>query len=258
MKSTLVFLFSWSIIMLAIQCNTPKSIKSDSQPVSHQLWNELLQKHVKANGLVNYQGFKADEEKLNKYLQILSNNHPNTKNWSEQEQIAYWINAYNAYTIDLILQHYPLTSIKDITNLNIPFISSPWDIKFIEIEGQKYDLNNIEHGILRKQFNEPRIHVGVNCASISCPNLPTYAFTADELDKQLNKRMIAFLSDTTKNKITRDSIKVSKIFNWFKGDFTKNGQTLVEFLQPYTKITIKSDADIEYLDYNWNLNEYEP
>ena len=222
--------------------------------VSHELFNSLLKKHVAATGKVNYQGFIQDSTQLNRYLQLLSNNVP-APSWSRNDQLAYWINAYNAFTIQLIIRNYPLKSIKDIgSRIQIPFVNSPWDIKFIRLGKELYDLNNIEHDILRSKFNEPRIHFAIVCASVSCPKLLNQAYTAEKLDQQLNEQAKAFINDPARNQISPDNIQVSRIFSWFKGDFTKQG-SLISFLNQYTQVKINADARVSYLDYNWQLNE---
>ncbi len=230
-----------------------KESQSNSKPISHTGWDKLVQKHVTETGVVNYQGFIADSVALSVYIKLLSSSHPNTKNWSEKERLAYWINAYNAFTVKLIIDHYPIKSIKDIKS-GIPFVNSVWDIKFINIEGATYDLNNIEHSILRKRFEEPRIHFAINCASVSCPRLRTEAFFPETLEAQLTDQAHYFLKNPVKNIITQDKIQLSKIFSWFKGDFTKQG-SLIDFLNQYAPVKINPDTQKESLDYNWNLNE---
>jgi len=234
------------------QCSV-KDISSQSSPISHETWNDLLQKNVKDGGKVDYKGFIADKDAFYQYLELLNNHHPNHKNWNEQERLAYWINAYNAYTVQLIVENYPIASIKDIKK-GIPFINSVWDLKFITIEGQKYDLNNVEHSILRKKFNEPRIHFAINCASISCPNLRNEAYIPSKLDVQLEEQAHLFLGDPTKNTIAKDKVELSKIFSWFGKDFKKEGN-LIDYIQPYTETTIDDDADVSFGDYDWSLNE---
>lgn len=230
--------------------DTKKSTK-----LKHQIWDELLHEFVDNQGMVNYKGFITERVRLQQYLTLLSRNPPDKESWSLEEQLAFWINAYNAYTIALIIEHYPLSGIKDIgSSIQIPFINSPWDVKFIEIGGKKIDLNNIEHGILRKEFNEPRIHFSIVCASISCPQLRNEAFTASALNTQLDEQASAFINDHFRNDITSNRIEISKIFRWFKGDFTKSG-TLIDFLNKYSKIKIQSNADITYKKYDWALNE---
>ncbi len=218
---------------------------------SHQLLDKLLKKHVNAAGLVNYKGFQNDKSEFNAYLKTLSDNAPQ-KSWSENDQKAFWINAYNAYTISLILQNYPVKSIKDIGG-KIYKINTAWDIKFINIGREKYDLNNIEHKILRK-FNDPRIHFAIVCASISCAKLRREAYTGSQLEAQLDDQGKDFLNDKAKNKIRADKAELSKYFTWYSGDFTKNGN-LVDFINRYSQTKINSNTKISYLDYNWSLNE---
>ncbi len=250
MKRILPIISTISIITLSCGSSAQDSV---SKPISHDIWNELVKKHVTDGGEVDYNGIIQDSIRFNAYLDLLSSNHPNEANWTRDERLAYWINAYNAYTVKLILDHYPVKSIKDIKR-GIPFVNSVWDIKFIEIEGNTYDLNNIEHRILRKEFYEPRIHFAINCASVSCPKLRNEAFTADQIESQLKSQTTSFLSDPVKNQLTADHIKISKLFSWFKGDFTNNG-SLIDFLNEHGPVQIDRSAKIDYLDYDWNLNE---
>ena len=222
-----------------------------AQSVSHATWDELLQAHVTDDGIVDYKGFIQEKAKFEKYLQLLSDNPPQ-RSWKRTEQLAYWINAYNAFTVKLIVDHYPVKSIKDIKR-GVPFVNTVWDIKFIKIGGHKYDLNNIEHGILRKRFKEPRIHFAVNCASASCPPLLNHAFTGDQLYDQLNQQARRFLANPSKNKISSDKTQLSKIFKWFRKDFTKK-ESLKEFLAKYAPPSFNKNAKISYLKYDWRLN----
>ncbi len=225
---------------------------SNSHPISHELWDGLTKKFASKDGKVNYNGFIQDSVQFNSYLALLKNNHPNDKNWNEQEQLAYWINAYNAFTVELILQNYPLTSIQDIAG-NIPMINSPWDLKFFKIGGIEFDLNTIEHEILRKHFEEPRIHFAICCASLSCPKLRNEAYEAGQLANQLDEQAEAFINNSDKNIITASEIKLSKIFSWFESDFTKH-ESIISYIQQYHS-EINEDVDIEYMEYNWALNE---
>lgn len=246
-----LFLF---VLSTLTSCFTAKDVKSDAKPISHATFDTLLKKHVNNEGWVNYEGFIRDSVKFNKYISLLSANHPNKANWSKEERLAYWINAYNAYTIDLIIRNYPVESIKDIKD-GIGFVNSVWDIKFINIEGEEYDLNNLEHSIIRPKFNDPRIHAAVVCASRSCPKLLNEAFVAERLDEQLNQRMTDFINDPKRNNIvSANKAELSKIFNWYKGDFTKKG-SLIEFINQYTETKIDQDAEITWLDYGWDLNK---
>lgn len=243
-----------SFLLFMQSFSFPISEKAKTPVASHEKWDMLLKKHVKPNGLADYKGFLADSVQLHQYLQHLSTNPPSASA-AAPEQLAYWINAYNAYTIILILRHYPVKSINEIgPKLRVPQGKSVWDVAFIPIAGKSYSLNDIEHQILRKKFNEPRIHFAVNCASISCPNLRAEAFTAAKLEQQLAEQARLFVNDLSKNKITKDQAQLSAIFQWFQEDFTK-GQTLNQFLNQYAKAPLTPKAVISYLEYDWGLND---
>ena len=159
--------------------------------------------------------------------------------------MAYWINAYNALTVDLILRNHPIKSIKDIKD--------PWDQRLWKFGNKWQNLNDIEHQILRK-MNEPRIHFAIVCASVSCPKLQNNAFTSSNLDAQLTAFTKEFLNDESKNKFSENRIELSKIFKWFKKDFEQNG-SLIDFLNTYSDFEISNNAKKNYTNYNWNLND---
>lgn len=230
-------------------------IKGTNQVQKGNIWTDLLQKHVRKDGLVDYPGFIADKDKLQSYLTSLSDNPP-SDNWSKNDKIAYWLNAYNAFTIKLIVDHYPLKSIKDLGGKHqIIFINTPWDIKFFKIGGKTMTLNRIEHRILRKEFTEPRIHFALNCASLSCPKLRREAYDGSKLDAQLTDQAKEFLSDNSRNQLDAKNPMLSSIFSFYGMDMKKwSGKTLIEFINQYADIKINENASIEYLDYNWNLN----
>ena len=239
-------------IFFSISCLLVSTLMFAQKAPLHQQWDKLVKKHVNEAGLVNYKGFQKDQSDLDAYLKLLSDNAPQ-KNWSENDQKAYWINAYNAFTVALILKHYPVSSIKKIGG-SIYKINTAWDIKFINIGGEKYDLNNIEHQILRKKFDDPRIHFAIVCASISCAKLRREAYTGAKLEAQLDDQGKDFLNDKSKNKITADKAELSKYFTWYSGDFTKNG-SLRDFINKYSQTKISANTKLSDLDYNWNLNE---
>lgn len=212
--------------------------------VDHSTWNDLLQKHVSEKGNVNYAGLKKDQAKLEAYLNMLADNHP-TDAWSRSEKMAYWINAYNAFTIQLILQNYPLSSITKLDDGKV------WDRKWIELGDQTYSLNNIENDILRPRFKDARIHFAVNCAAESCPPLLNKAFTAENLEETLDKQARSFINNSAYNKISKQSVTVSKIFDWYGEDFGD----LIRYLNKYSTTTIASNASVNYQNYNWSLNK---
>jgi hypothetical protein len=221
--------------------------------MDHKLWDSLLQQHVSETGVVDYKGFIEDKERLERYLTQLSE-HPPAEDWEKNDRLAYWINAYNAFTVQLIADNYPVESIQDLhPKAYVPLVNSVWHKKFFKIGGKDMTLNAIEHKILRPKFEEPRIHFAIVCASMSCPQLLNRAFTADQLETQLTAQAKAFLTDDFRNKISADQVQLSKIFSWFKGDFTK-GQSLIEFLNRYAPVIINPSANIGYLDYDWRLN----
>lgn len=243
-------------LFIGFVCSNCRSIKreSDARPVTHEQWDVLLKKYVNQDGFVHYAGFQKDSAALNQYLKTLEKAHPNDKNWTRSEQMAYWINAYNAYTIQLILRHHPVTSIKDIKK-GIPFVNTVWDLKFIKIQGYTYDLNNIEHNILRPVFKDARIHAAINCASYSCPKLLNEAFNAKTLEQQLDAAMRGFVNDPLRNRIREDKVELSEIFKWFKSDFERDAGSVRAFINRYAQTPIKEKTDWDYIDYDWKLNK---
>ena len=215
-----------------------------NEAFDHALFNDLLKKHVSNTGNVSYHGFKNDSNILQRYIELLKTHQPKDS-WTKTDKLAYWINTYNALTIDLILKNFGTKSIKDIND--------PWEQRLWQFGDKWLNLNDIEHEILRK-MDEPRIHFAIVCASISCPKLQNEAFTSSRLEGQLNLATKEFLSDTSKNKLSEDTIKISKIFKWFKKDFEKSG-SLIDFLNRYSDVKISVRAKRSYSDYNWGLND---
>lgn len=210
--------------------------------------NTLLQKHVDEKGNVDYKALKKEEATLDTYLVFLEKF--DTTNFdSENAEKAFWINVYNAYTLKIILSNYPLKSITNIKEGG----KTAWKISFVKAGGKTYTLDHVEHEILRKRFKDPRIHVGVNCASGSCPKLANFAFTAANIDASLETLMKEFINDSTRNKIGKKKVEISEIFNWFKGDFTADG-TVIDYINKYSKVQVNKKAKIKYLPYDWSLN----
>ncbi len=212
--------------------------------LDHAPWDALLKKYVAKNGDVDYKGFKNDSQKLNDYINYLAKKVP-AKNWSVNEQLAYFINVYNANTIKLIIDNYPTKSIKDISN--------PWMKNRLKIGDEDYSLADIENGILRK-MNEPKIHFAINCASYSCPKLLNEAYTADNVQDLMQRATVEFINNTDKNKLSSNNPKISEIFKWYKSDFTENG-SVIDYINQYAKTKISANAKVDYIDYDWSLNE---
>ena len=246
--------FFWSVAVLLCclySCAQTSRLESSCYAPKHDAWTKLLQTHVDSFGWVSYKGFRSDSLALNAYLNLLAACEPNDS-WTKTESLAYWINVYNAFTVKLIVDHYPTSSIKDIKS-GIPFVNSVWDINFIPIGGRKLSLNDVEHNILRKEFEEPRIHFAIVCASKSCPQLLKEAYEANKLEAQLESQARNFINDKTKNEIEAEEIRISPIFKWFRGDFTKE-MSLYEYIFQYTDKQLKQKVKVRYLVYDWDLN----
>lgn len=222
---------------------TTVMVKEDFSDV----YNQILNNFVSSSGKVNYASIKTNKEMLGQAIQYFEENTPQSS-WSKNQKLAYWINAYNLYTMKLVVDNYPVSSIKDIAN------GKPWDKKFIQLDGKTLSLNDIENGIIRKDFNEPRIHFAVNCASISCPKLLNKAYTSSNLNSLLESQTKNFINDNSMNKIGSSSIEISNIFDWYKADFIKTG-TVIDFLNEYSSTKIEDNAKTSYKEYNWNLNK---
>ncbi len=242
---------------------------------SHKSWDDLLKKHVTyiSNGnasQVSYKGFAQDRAALKSYLDATAGVSEATyKSWNKHQQLAFLINVYNAATIELILTKYP--NLKSIRELGGVF-SKPWSIKFVKLFGKEVTLDNVEHDMIRAEgvFNDPRIHVAVVCASIGCPMLRNESFTSDKLESQLDDGMRRFLSDRSRNRYNAETkkLEVSKIFDWYKKDFTKGHKgfaSLEATLGKFSDVLADDSAAqadirngkiaISYLDYDWNLND---
>lgn len=214
--------------------------------LDHSDWDKLLKKHVDNDGNVDYRGFTKDITVLQTYLDYLSKNRPSDEA-PKPEKLAYYINLYNAATVKLILDNFPTKSIKDIKN--------PWGKNIVKIGNEDISLGDLEHKILRK-MDEPRIHFAINCASYSCPKLLNKAFNAVNLEKLLEQTAIDFINDPKRNVFTMQKASLSEIFNWYKKDFTEKG-SLIDYINKYATKKLTSNTKINYLNYNWALNEIE-
>lgn len=223
-------------------------------------YNTLLQTYVNDAGLVNYEAWKANPDdlaKLQGYVDELAAFDTNTL--SGAEQLAFWINAYNALALHEVLQRYPVDSIRPNTLGVIPERSFFVDEKHV-VGGKNYSLDGIENTILRT-LGEPRIHFAINCASTSCPKLLNEAYDARRLNGQLDDQGKAFVNDPTRNQFDASSntAQLSKIFDWFKGDFDSKGGVaafLVTFAEGDAKTVLENPAiKIDYLGYDWSLNK---
>ncbi|GAB4494628.1 MAG: DUF547 domain-containing protein [Saprospiraceae bacterium] len=231
--------FSSTVFLLFVGLN----LFSQTAP-SHAELDSLLKKYVTETGKVNYKDLKANKEALDAYCQTLTD-HPVQESWSREEKLAYWINAYNAFTLKLIVDNYPTKTIMNFDG------GKTWDVKRIKLGDKKYSLNQIENDIIRPQFKDPRIHFAVNCAAKSCPPLWNRAYTAENLDSALEARAKAFINNPQFNTISASKASVSKIFEWYAADFGD----LKKYLNKYANTQLKASATVTFKEYDWALNE---
>jgi uncharacterized protein DUF547 len=223
-----------------------------AQTADYSLYDEVLQAYVKGDR-VDYAGLKKDRAKLDQFLQELAQVDPDKL--SSPEQMAYYINIYNAWTLWLILTKYPdLESIKDLGGL----FSSPWSKKIVKVGGKLLTLDNVEHDILRPRFKDPRIHFALNCASKGCPPLLNRPYTGTKLDKQLDQVTIVFINDPERTQLKGNTLRVTKLMDWYAGDF---GHDPVGFVKKYARGGFKKkleklgkEIEVDFLDYDWSLN----
>lgn len=220
-------------------------VKKAAVAIDHSAFDALLRAHVSSSGKVDYAAIKSKISVLDKYLGYLSQNVPSS-NASKNEKLAFWINAYNANTIKLIVDNYPVNSIMDL------YGGKAFDNKWIKIGGETLSLNDIENNKIRAKFNEPRIHFAVNCAAKSCPPILNKAWTADNLEANLNARTKAFVNDSAYNKLSAGSVEISKIFEWYAKDFPGD---IVSYLNKYSSTSISKSASVSYIEYDWALNK---
>ena len=234
---------------------------SSDTVVDHSAWSDILGKYVKSGGpqgvnLFDYGGVSsADKAKLDGYIKALTDRDPRSLNKAEQK--AYWINLYNAVTIQVVLGDYPVDSIRDIKDGF--FSGGPWDRKVVTIAGEKLTLNDIEHRILRPIWDDPLIHYGVNCASIGCPNLLTAAYTGENVDHKLAENAKAFVNSPRGAKFDGKKLVVSSIYEWFQVDFGGSEAGVVKHLAEYAtgdkQAKLKSRSDYSKDRYDWDLND---
>jgi hypothetical protein len=229
-----------------------------TKPVDHAPFDALLKKHVDGQGMVNYRAFMADSTRLSGYLTTVSNTLPNEQ-WSKDDQLAYWLNAYNAFTIQRVLRGYPVKSIRQLGG-DKTLVNTVWDQRFIRLGNDKdrYCLNDLEQRLIRRKFEgEYRVHFALVCAAVSCPKLRNEAYVGSRLNQQLEEQARDFVNDPTKNKLTpANAPQVSEIFDFYPGDFKKGDNTLVKTLNKYSAGSkVEAEAKPTFMPYNWALNE---
>ncbi len=244
-----------------------KSKVAQGEAFTYDDYNEVLSTYVTEDGLVDYEGLLANRDALDRFNADVAAISPETYNrWSEPEQIAFLINIYNSLTLQAIIDNYPVDSIREINGV--------WKSLEFTVMGEPRTLDHIEHEMLRKDFNEPRLHMGIVCASIGCPVLRTEAFVGDRLDEQLDEQTVKFLAESRHFVIDREAneVGVSSIFNWFGDDFIKTygteegyeghndkDRSVLNFVAQYLEdgdrtYLQESKYRLKHLDYDWGLN----
>jgi hypothetical protein len=230
--------------------------------VDHSAWQYLLDEYLSADAAdginrFNYAGVSADGRRnLDAYLKSLSDTDP--RNLRRAEQMPYWINLYNALTVQVVLQHYPVKTIRKINGGW--FNTGPWDDSLIEVQGQELTLNDIEHRILRPIWRDPRIHYVVNCASMGCPNLAASIYTAANAESMFNQAAKNFINHSRGVAFVDGKLRLSSIYNWYDVDFGSNQAERLTHLEKYAEPELATqlagyDGKIKY-DYNWDLNQW--
>jgi hypothetical protein len=249
-------------ILLALALIVPVSAPGLAAD-SHRLLTDILSDHIK-DGMVNY-GALCKDARLGQYVQQLARINPDRIS-SEKERLAFWINAYNAYTLKIVCDNYPLKSIQDLNprGLRKAFAKTVWDKPLVTVNNRPTTLNTIEHKIIRTRFKDPRIHFALVCAAKSCPPLRSEAYEEDKLDEQLDDQGREFLADASKNRFdtARRAAQISKIFSWFAKDFGGGNVAVLTFIAGFLpedvadKVRANPGAwTTSYTDYDWSLNE---
>ncbi|HSR70680.1 MAG TPA: DUF547 domain-containing protein [Acidobacteriota bacterium] len=260
-----VALAAWAALHLAPSlptgCSQPSAQPAGSAAAfdhAHPVWQQVLQEHVSPQGrstVFDYRALSSRRSRFDAYLEQLSSvTRHKFQSWSEARQLAFLINAYNAFTVEWIVRHWPVGSIRDTAD-------NPWAVEFIHLLGDRCSLDQIEHQMIRPVYEEPLVHFAVNCASVGCPALRKEAYTAERLDGQLEDAARSFLRDRQQNRIEGDVLYLSSLFKWYSEDFEKRYGGVLPFVAE--RITDEAEAarrirqgqlEVRYVDYDWSLN----
>lgn len=250
-----------------LSCLLVPAVLCAASPFDHSPFNQVLQEYVNDQGLVRYAALAENRAQLDAYVDSLGlyspASHPDRFPTREHE-LAYWINAYNAFTLRGVIDAYPIASVKDAFVLNGFF-----NRQTFVAGGSEMTLDHVENKIIRPTYQEPRIHFAVNCAALSCPQLDNQAFTASDLDAHLEQALTRFAQDPNHVSLQAKKLHLSKVLDWYGEDFTawfpsdrpnpENMPTIVNYLRPYLPPDLAAglteDVAIEYNEYDWTLNE---
>ena len=235
----------------------------ESTGIDHAPWQRFLQAHVHTgddgiNRVAYAQVTEEERSVLRDYISGLER--IEIRGYRRDEQLAFWINLYNAATVSVVLEHYPVSSIRDISSGFLSF--GPWSKKLLSIEGQALSLNDIEHRILRPLWRDPRLHYALNCAALGCPNLQRDAFTPDKTQAQFDRAAREFINHPRGVAIIEGELRVSSIYSWFREDFGSGAAEVIEHLQVYAQPALATELagfrSIDDDDYDWALNDMTP
>lgn len=229
--------------------------------VDHTAWDQMLKAHVKPDGDLNrvdYAAWKRESrDDLLAYIERLEQT--DVASLSRDEQYAYWVNLYNAVTVALILKHYPVDTIRDIDISPGFFSNGPWGAKLVTVGGVELSLDNIEHDILRVNWDEPRVHYAVNCAAVGCPNLARDAYTGERLDDQLDAAAAAYVASPRGVHFDGERVTASKIYSWYDDDFGNSEAGVIAHLRKHaddeTARRLSGLSSIDNYAYDWSLND---
>jgi hypothetical protein len=251
-------------LVAASQVPEPDEIGFDH---SHAQWSQVLELFQRQDR-IDYEALQKNRDPLDRYLTALTHVTPEDyEGWNRNQQYAFWINAYNAFTVHLVVQKYPLESIRDLGTI----FSKVWDKRFIPLtrfdpdgKGRNLSLTDIEHGILRPKFKDARVHAAINCASIGCPPLRAGAFSADDLEAELDSQARLWLADVTRNRFeqSKQTMHVSEIFKWFSEDFERDAGSVDKWIARFAppdaaKWLATEKVKRKYVNYDWSLNDVE-
>jgi hypothetical protein len=238
---------------------------TSAETIDHAAWTGFLGEYLHEDDedvtRLDYGGVEAaDRERLDRYIERLEG--VSISDYSRAEQFAYWVNLYNAVTVDVVLEHYPVESIRDIDISPGWFSSGPWGAKLVTVEGEELSLDDIEHRILRPIWSDPRIHYAVNCASVGCPDLQPDAFTAVDMEDQLDRAARGYVNDSRGFTIDdNNDLIVSSIYHWFQEDFGESELQVIKHLQEYADESgaamIERRTEYDSHRYDWSLNDVE-
>lgn len=243
-------------LLLALTLGLAASASGATYDHSHAAFDALLKARVN-DGLVDYAGLKAERAPLDAYLAASGAvTMADFQHWTREDQLAFLINVYNAATLQLIVDAYPVDSIKSLGSL----VKSPWSRETVVLFGKNISLDTLEHKIIRKNYAEPRIHFALVCAARGCPTLRNEAYQGVRLKEQLESQTKAFLTTPAKNRVEAEkkTLFLSPIFKWYKEDFETTSKSLVTFVAPYmgaTEGATLEGYDVTYTDYDWSLND---